>query len=149
MVPFFQVWPIKQIFALFPFSASAYYRANWINNAAIIVCVLYGCQSVVCMRVIKKNCVCVLVIFEREKLFCKSQIQPLCAPAEFCWHLKGTIWYCAQTKSYWKLIFWDINLNFGTHGFDFLAGLEFNMFHKIYILYKILFINYFHKLKPL
>ncbi len=31
---------------------------------------------------------------------------------------------------------------------DFLAGLEFNMFHKIYILYKILFINHFHKLKP-
>ncbi len=55
MVPFFQVWPIKQILALFLFSASAYYRANWINNAAIIVCVCwYGCQSVVCMCVIKK-----------------------------------------------------------------------------------------------
>ncbi len=55
MVPFFQVWPIKQILALFLFSASAYYRANWINNSAIIV---YGCQSVVCMCVIKiKMCV--------------------------------------------------------------------------------------------
>ncbi len=46
--------------------------ANWINNAAIIVWVCwYGCQSVVCMRVIKKNVfvyMCVLVIFEREKL---------------------------------------------------------------------------------
>ncbi len=61
MVPFFQVWPIKQILALFLFSASAYYRANWINNAAIIVWMCwYGCQSVVCMCVIKKN-VCVRV----------------------------------------------------------------------------------------
>ncbi len=68
MVPFFQVWRIKQILALFLFSASAYYRANWINNAAIIVWVCwYGCQSVVCMCVIKKI-VCVLVIFERETL---------------------------------------------------------------------------------
>ncbi len=37
------------------------------------------------------------------------------------------------------------NLKFGTqlaqiYGFDFLAGLEFNMFQKIYILCKILFI---------
>ncbi len=40
MVPFFQVWSIKQILALYLFSASAYYRDNWINNAAIIVCVL-------------------------------------------------------------------------------------------------------------
>jgi len=24
------------------------------------------------------------------------------------------VWYCTQTKSYWKLIFWDINLKFGT-----------------------------------
>ncbi len=115
MVPFFQVWSIKQILALFLFYASAYYRANWINNAAIIVWVCwYGCQSVVCMCVIKKKFVCVLVKFEREKLYCKSHIQPLCAPAEFCWHLMGKIWYCAQTKSYWKLIFWDINLKFGT-----------------------------------
>ncbi len=63
---------IKQILALFLFSASAYYRANWINNAAIIVWVCwYGCLSVVCMCVIKKNvcmCMCVLVKFEREKL---------------------------------------------------------------------------------
>ncbi len=41
------------------------------------------------MCVIKKKLVCVLVIFEREKLYCKSQIQSLCAPAEFCWHLMG------------------------------------------------------------
>ncbi len=33
------------------------------------------------------------------------------------------------------------------YGFDFLGGLEFNIFHKIYILYKSLFINNFHKLK--
>ncbi len=46
MVPFFQVWSIKQILALFLFSAPAYYRDNWINNAAIIVCVCWcGCQS--------------------------------------------------------------------------------------------------------
>ncbi len=46
---------IKQILTLFLFLASACYRANWINNAAIIVWVCwYGCQSVVCMRVIKK-----------------------------------------------------------------------------------------------
>ncbi len=37
MVPVFQVWSIKQILALFLFSVSAYYRANLINNAAIIV----------------------------------------------------------------------------------------------------------------
>ncbi len=72
MVPFFHVWPIKQILALFLFSASGYYRDNLINNAAIIVCVCcYGCQSVV----IKKWCV--LVIFERDKLYCKSQTQAL------------------------------------------------------------------------
>ncbi len=53
---------IKQILALFLFSASAYYRDNWINNAAIIVCVCwYKCQSVVCMCVIKKLCVCTCV----------------------------------------------------------------------------------------
>ncbi len=57
MVPFFQVWPIKQILALFLFSASLYYRAKWKNNAAIIVWVRwYGCQSVVCMCH-KKKCV--------------------------------------------------------------------------------------------
>ncbi len=60
MVPFFQVWSIKQILAVFLFSASVYNRDNWINNAAIIVCVCWcGCQSVVCVCVIKKNlCVC-------------------------------------------------------------------------------------------
>ncbi len=59
---FFQVWSIKQILTLFLFSASEYYRANWINNAAIIVWVCwYRCQSVVCMCVIKKS-VCVHVI---------------------------------------------------------------------------------------
>ncbi len=44
-----QLWPIKQILALF--LCSAYCIANWINNAAIIVCV--------CV------CVCVFVIFQR------------------------------------------------------------------------------------
>ncbi len=93
MVQSFQVWPIKKILALFLFSASAYYRANWTDNAVIIVWMCwYGCQSVVCMRVIKCNWVCVLIIFERKTLL-KSQIQPLCAPAEFCWHLTGKIWY--------------------------------------------------------
>ncbi len=58
MVPFFSglvyKGSIKQILALFLFSASAYYRANWINNAAIIVWVCwYGCQSVVCMCVVR------------------------------------------------------------------------------------------------
>ncbi len=43
---------VKQIRALFLFSASAYYTANWINNAAIVVCLCwYRCQSVVCMCV--------------------------------------------------------------------------------------------------
>jgi len=37
MVPFSHVWPIKKILTLLLFSASAYYRANWINDAAIIV----------------------------------------------------------------------------------------------------------------
>ncbi len=63
----FQVWPIRQTLALFLFSASANYRANCINNPAIIVRGgWYGCQSVVCMRVIQKQlcvCACVLVIF--------------------------------------------------------------------------------------
>ncbi len=36
---------IKQILALFLFSASAYYRANWINNAAIIEWVWFVCVS--------------------------------------------------------------------------------------------------------
>ncbi len=44
---------------LFLFSASAYYRVNCINNAAIIVYVCWcGCQSVVCMCVINQMCVC-------------------------------------------------------------------------------------------
>jgi len=41
MVPFFQVWPIKQIIALFLFSALAYYRANWINYVTIFVWVCW------------------------------------------------------------------------------------------------------------
>ncbi len=107
----------------------------------------------------------------RDKLYCKSQIQALCAPAEFCWHLMGKIWYCVQTKSYWKLIFWEINLKFGTqfvqiYGFDFQAGLEFNMFHKImfinlnlynfflvFSLFKLVYFNnnlpwFFFKMRP-
>ncbi len=59
MVPLFHFWSIKQILALFPFSASAYYRANWINNAAIIVCVLVLIYCV---------CVCVFMFLDREKL---------------------------------------------------------------------------------
>jgi len=60
MVPFSQVWPIKQIPAFFLFSASVYYyRANKINYAAIIVWVCwYGRQSVICMCYKKKMCAC-------------------------------------------------------------------------------------------
>jgi len=52
------------------------------------------------------------------------------------------VWYCAQTKSYWKHIFWDIKLKFETQlvqsfGFDFLAVLESTRFWKKYILYHI------------
>ncbi len=55
----------------------------------------------------------------------------------------GEAWYYAQTKFNRKLIFWDINLKFGTQllqifDFDSLAVLEWNMFRKIYILYKYL-----------
>ncbi len=64
----FQVWSIEQILALFLFPASKYYRANWINNAAIIVWFL--CVS-------QKKIVCVLVILEKEKLYSKSLIQAL------------------------------------------------------------------------
>ncbi len=45
------------------------------------------------MCVIKKLCLCTCVFLQylREKNYCKSQIQALCAPAasngEFCWHL--------------------------------------------------------------
>ncbi len=71
---------IKQILTLFLFSASAYYRANWINNAAIIVCVcvlvwMSECGLYVCHKKKLCVCVCVLVKFEREKLYCKSQIK--------------------------------------------------------------------------
>ncbi len=38
---------MKQILALFLFSASAYYRANWINNAAIIVWVWCDTMDVI------------------------------------------------------------------------------------------------------
>ncbi len=60
----FQVWFIKQIFL---FSFSAYYRADWINNAAIIVCMCwYGCQCVrVCVCVGMDVSVCVCVLSER------------------------------------------------------------------------------------
>ncbi len=64
MVKFFHVWSIKQILTLFLFSASAYYRDNWINNAAIIVCV--GVDVRVWFVCVITNCVCVLVIFERD-----------------------------------------------------------------------------------
>ncbi len=79
------------------------------------------------MRVIKNVCVCVFVKFKREKLHYKSQIQPLCAAAVFCWHLMGKIWYCTQTKSYRKLFLISTsNLEhnmFRFMAFDFLAGL--------------------------
>ncbi len=78
----------------------------------------------VCMGVIKK--LCVLVIFERDKLYCKSQIQPLCAPAEFCWHLMGKLWYCVQTillKAHFLRSTSTLEHNpFRFYGFDFLAG---------------------------
>jgi len=61
MVQIFQVWSMKQILALILFSASAYYRANWINYAMIFVWVCwYGCQSVVGICVLY-ICVCVCV----------------------------------------------------------------------------------------
>ncbi len=60
-MPFFSGLVYKSNTHLFLFSASAYYRENGINNAAVIVC-----QRVVCMCVI--NTMCVLVIFERETL---------------------------------------------------------------------------------
>ncbi len=72
MLPFSQVWPIKQILTFFLFSAFA--GASWINYAAVIVCVCwYGCQSVVCLCVLKRNvfvcvCVCVCVCVERESV---------------------------------------------------------------------------------
>ncbi len=91
-----------------------------------------------------KKMVCVLVIYGREKLHGKSQIQPLWAPVEFCWHLIGEIWYCAQHFFYWKHIFCEI-LKFGTQLVE-IYDLKFNIFHKIYILYKI-FITHFHKLE--
>lgn len=46
------------------FSASAYYKANWINDAAIIVWVC-GCINL-CV------CVCARVIFEKEKFYCTT-----------------------------------------------------------------------------
>jgi len=95
MVPVVQVWPIKQILL---YSCFLLINDNCVG----------GCQSVVCMCVIHFfcvcRCVCVLVIFEREKLICKSKIQSLCAPVEFCWHPVGKICYCTQTNSYRKLI---------------------------------------------
>ncbi len=51
MMLFFQVWSIKQILALDPFSASVYYRDNWINNAAIIVCVGMDVSVCVCHKI--------------------------------------------------------------------------------------------------
>ncbi len=55
MVPFFQVWSIKQILTLFLFSASVYYRDKWINNAAIIVCVCVCVCVYVCARFCDKS----------------------------------------------------------------------------------------------
>ncbi len=62
MMVFFSGLVYKANTHFIPVYASAYYRDDWINNAVIIVWVCwYGCQSVVCMCVIKKNCVCVHV----------------------------------------------------------------------------------------
>ncbi len=51
--------------ALFLFSASAYYRDNWINNTAILVCVCV-CVGMDVRVWIKDDSVCVLVISEGE-----------------------------------------------------------------------------------
>jgi len=58
MVPFFQVWPIKQIIALFLFSALAYYRANWIH-CAMVLCGCVGMDvRVWLVCVLQKKYVC-------------------------------------------------------------------------------------------
>jgi len=96
MVTFSQVWPIKQILALFWFSAYDYYGVNWINYAAIIVWMCcYGCQSVVYMGVIKnKLSEFVLVIFERERNSTANHKSNHCVH-QFSWHLMGKkFWYC-------------------------------------------------------
>ncbi len=63
----FKIKVIYQILALFLLAAFAYYRANCINNAAIIQCVCwYGCQCVcVCVCV----CVHVYVVYEDTNLY--------------------------------------------------------------------------------
>ncbi len=83
------------------FLLTGFHSANWINNAAILVLVwISGCGLYACHKKMVCVFVCVLAIFEREQLYCKLQIQLLCAPADFCWHLTGKIWYCAQTESH-------------------------------------------------
>jgi len=62
MMPFFQVWSIKQILELLLFSALAHYTASRINYATIFVWVCwYGCQSVVGMCVFKNIYACACV----------------------------------------------------------------------------------------
>ncbi len=51
-------------------------------------------------------------------------------------------------SSFFATLISNLEHNYLDLWLDFLAALELNMFHKIYILYKILFINHFHKLKP-
>lgn len=89
---FFLSLAYKTNVALFLFSGSAYYRANWINYATIFVWVCwYGCQSVVSMCVIKKYvCVCVrmcVFVILREKN-CKFK----CSHCELQWGFAATQW---------------------------------------------------------
>jgi len=88
------------------FSASAYYRATWINYAAIIVCV------------------CVLVIFERGKSLLEiPDLRP-------------------NKQSLTEINFFEKSTSNLKHDFFylfiFLVLLEFSMFHKTYILCKII-----------
>ncbi len=75
------------------------------------------------MCVIKKCGVCFCKI-KREKLHYKSQIQPLCAAAEFCWHLMGKIWYCVQKKILQK-----------AHSLISTSNLEHNMFRFMALIF--------------
>jgi len=69
---FFQVCGLKQILALFLFSASAYYRANY------IVCVC-GCACVcVVVRVCVCGCVCVCVCVGMDLRVCAWLCMRLC-----------------------------------------------------------------------
>jgi len=84
---------------------------------------------VVGMCVIKKCvCVCVFVILRENN----------CAPVEFCWHPMGKISNFMRKSHFMRYERYE------RYFFDFLSVLEFNYFHKTYM-----FINNFHKLKPI